>query len=215
MYISAPANNQPLTLFEYSVRRVISLGLMNERNTHQSWANRIFSYEKKSFVRSELMSVVKREFAKFFDEELNYMFLEDKIKRNFPYLFGIEEEVSLFDRMIQALDAEVAEQKDPRNRKMYMVSSCDNISTQDGQFIYKANLVVEDGDDPHFSEGIPFDFRTSDAMYTCEVIEFDYANAILFFSSIRQIYVTYDSKVISDATMNTIALMKLLQEISV
>lgn len=215
MYISAPSNNQPLTLFEYSVRRVISLGLMNERNTHQSWANRIFSYEKKSFVRSELMSVVKREYAKFFDEELQYMFLEDKIKRIFPYLFGIEEDVSLFDRMIQALDAEVAEQKDPRNRKMYMVSSCDYISTQDGQFIYKANLVVEDGDDPHFSEGIPFDFRTSDAMYTCEVIEFDYANAILFFSSVRQIYVTYDSKVISDATMNTIALMNLLQEISV
>lgn len=215
MYISAPANDQPLTLFEYSVRRVISLGMMNERNTHQSWANRIFSYEKKSFVRSELMSVVKREYSRYFDEELQYMFLEDKIKSNFPYLFGIEEELSLFDRMIQALDAEVAEQKDPRNRKMYRVSSCENISTQDGQFIYKANLVVEEGDDPHFSEGMPFDFRNPDAIYTCEVVEFDYANAILFFSSVRPIHSTYESRVVSDATMNTIALMKLLQEISV
>jgi len=214
MYISAPANKQPLTLFEYSVRRVISLGMMNERNTHQSWANRIFSYEKKSFVRSELMSIVKREYSRYFDEELQYMFLEDKIKSNFPYLFGIEEELSLFDRMIQALDAEVAEQKDPRNRKMYRVSSCDNISTQDGQYIYKANLVVEEGDDPHFSEGMPFDFRNPETIYTCEVVEFDYANAILFFSSIRPIHVTYDSRVVSDATMNTIALMKLLQEIS-
>lgn len=215
MYISAPANNQALTLFEFSVRRVISLGMMNERNSHQSWANRIFSYEKKSFVRSELMSVVKREYSSYFDEELQYMFLENKIKRNFPHLFGIADELSLFDRMIHALDAEVTEQKNPRNRKMYRVSSCENISTQDGQFIYKANLIVEEGDDPHFSEGMPFDFRTNDAMYTCEVIEFDYANAILFFSSVRQIYVTHNSKVVSDATMNTIALMKLLQEISV
>ena len=215
MYISAPANNQALTLFEFSVRRVISLGMMNERNSHQSWANRIFSYEKKSFVRSELMSVVKREYSSYFDEELQYMFLDNQIKRNFPHLFGIADELSLFDRMIHALDAEVTEQKNPRNRKMYRVSSCENISTQDGQFIYKANLIVEEGDDPHFSEGMPFDFRTNDAMYTCEVIEFDYANAILFFSSVRQIYVTHNSKVVSDATMNTIALMKLLQEISV
>lgn len=215
MFISAPANNQPLTLFEYSVRRVISLGMMNERNTHHSWANRIFSYEKKSYVRSELMSVVKREYSRYFDEELQYMFLEDKIKSNFPHLFGIEEELSLFDRMIQALDAEVAEQKDPRNRKMYRVSSCENISTQDGQFIYKANLIVEEGDDPHFSEGMPFDFRNPDAISTCEVVEFDYANAILFFSSVRPIYSTHESRVVSDATMNTIALMKLLQEISV
>lgn len=190
MYISTPENNQPLTLFEYSVRRVISLGLMNERNTHQSWANLIFSCEKKSFVRSEMMSVVKREYSRYFDEELQYMFLEDKIKSNFPHLFGIDEELPLFDRMIQALDAEVAEQKNPRNRKMYRVSSCENISTQDEQFIYKANLVVDEGDDPHFSEGMPFDFRNPDTIYTCEVVEFDYANAILFFSSARPVHAT-------------------------
>lgn len=215
MYISAPLNNQPLTLFEYSVRRVISLGLMNERNTHQSWANLIFSYEKKSFVRSDLMSIVKREYSRYFNEELQYMFLEEKIKSHFPYLFGIEEETTLFDRMIQALDAEVSEQKNPQNSKMYKVSSCDRIPAQDGQFIYKANLEVKEGDDPHFSEGMPFDFKTIMAMYTCEVIEYDYANAILFFSCAHHIFVTHDSKVISDATMNTIALMKSLKEISV
>lgn len=216
MYISdIPANKQPLTLFEYSVRKVLSLGMMDVKNTHQVWANIIFRYEKQAFVRSELMSIVKREYSRYFNEELQYMFLADKIKANFPYLFGIEDNLGLFDRMYQALDAEVAEQKDPRNRKMYRVSSCDSISNQDGQFIYKANLKVEEGDDPHFSEGMPFEFRNPDAIYSCEVVEFDYANAILFFSSIRPIHVTYDSRVVSDATMNTIALMKLLQDISV
>lgn len=214
MHTPPPANNRPLTLFEYSVRRVITLGMMNETKTHQAWANLIFSYEKKSYVRSDLMSIVKREYSRYFNEELQYMFLEEKIKANFPYLFGIEEEQDLFDRMILALNAECAEQKDPRNQKMYRVSTCDNISVQDSQYIYKAQLIVEEGDDPHFTEGVSFEFRTDLAIFTCDVVEFDYANAILFFSSARSIYVTPGSRVVSDATMNTIALMKLLKEIS-
>ena len=45
-----PVNTNPLTLFEFSVRKVISLGMMNVSNTHQAWANLIFNYEKKAFV---------------------------------------------------------------------------------------------------------------------------------------------------------------------
>lgn len=214
MYIEPPLNKKPLTLFEYSVRRVVALGMMNETKTHQTWANLIFNYEKKAYVRSELMSIVKREYSRYFNETLQYMFLEEKIKANFPYLFGIENEQNLFERMLQALNAECIEQKDPRNQKMYRVSSCDNISTQDNQYIYKAQLVVEEGDDPHFTEGVSFEFRTEHGIFNCEVVEFDYANAILFFSSARSIYVTAGSRVVTDATMNTVALMKLLKEIS-
>lgn len=210
-----PTSKDPLALFEYSVRMVISHGMMGESNTHQAWATLIFKYERKSFVRSELMSIVKREYSKYFNEELQYKFLEDKIRTNFPYLFGIEDNLNLFDRMHQALDAECTEQKDPRNRKMYRVASCDTISSQDGQYVYKAELVVEEGDDPHFSEGMPVDFRIPDKIYNCEVVEYDYANALLFFSSSRSIYSFYNARVVSDATMNTVALMKLLQEISV
>ena len=214
MYITPPKNKDPQTLFEFSVRRVISLGMMNVSNTHASWANLIFKYEKKSYERSNLMSIVKREYPRFFSEELQYMFLEDKIRASFPYLFGEEQNQSLFDLMIHALTAECDEQKDPRNRKMYKVSSCDNLSVQDNQYIYKAQLVVEEGDDPHFTEGVSFEFRTSTTIYNCEVIEFDYVNATLFFSSPRSIYLTVGSRVVSDATRNTVALMKLLKEIS-
>ena len=207
-------NKKPLALFEYSVRKVLSLGMMNVPNTHQTWANLIFSYESKAFVRSELMSIVKREYSEFFNKELQYCFLEEKIKANFPYLFGIKDDTSLACRIIRALEAECAEQKDPRNLKMYRVSSCDNISSQDKLFIYKAVLVVEEGDDPHFSEGMPFEFRTADEIYQCEVVEFDFVNALLYFSTIRRIFVTTNSKVVSDATFNTIALKNLLQEYS-
>lgn len=160
------------------------------------------------------MSIVKREYSSYFDEKLQYMFLESKIRYGFPYLFDIKDESSIFDHMIQALDSEIFEQKNPRNKTIYKVSSCDNISTQNNQYIYKANLVVEEGDNPHFPEGTPFDFKSTNTIYACEVIEFDFANAILFFSSIRPIFVTRDSKVINDATINTIALKKLLQDIS-
>lgn len=214
MNIVPPQNKTPLTLFEYSVRKVIALGMMNETKGHQSWANLIFNYEKKSYVRSDLMSTVKHEYSQYFNEELQYRFLEDKIKANFPYLFGIEEEKDIFALMLRALDAECAQQKDPRNQKVYRVSSCDNISIQDGQYIYKAQLIVDEGDNPHFTEGVSFEFRTTYAIFNCEVVEFDYANATLFFSSIKIIRVTLNSRVVSDATMNTIALMKLLKEIS-
>ena len=174
-----PVNSNPLTLFEFSVRKVIALGMMNVSNTHQTWANLIFNYEKKAFIRSELMSIIKREYSRYFDEELQYMFLEEKIRTNFPHFFGLEEDLDIFDRMLQALDAECIEQKDPRNRKMYRVSSLDIISSQDGQYVYKAHLVIEEGDDPHFSEGILFEFRTDDMIYFCEVVEFDYVNALI------------------------------------
>lgn len=209
-----PSDNEPLTLFEYSVRKVILLGMMSDTKTHQAWANLIFNYVPKAFVRSELMSIVKREYSAYFSGDLQYDFLEEKIKTNFPYLFGIKEDIGLFDKMLQALDAECAEQRNPRNRKTYKVSSCINISVQDRLYIYKAQLVVDEGDDPRFTEGLPFELRNPDSIYDCEVVEFDYASATLFFSCVREVYISQDTRVILDATMNTIALMRLLQEAS-
>lgn len=37
-----PSGKDPFALFEFSVRRVVSLGMMNDINTHQVWANYIF-----------------------------------------------------------------------------------------------------------------------------------------------------------------------------
>ena len=119
MYIAPPHNTQPLTLFEYSVQKVMTLGLMNETRVHKAWAALIFDYEKNSEMRSYLMSKVKHEYSYYFNEELQYKFLEEKIRANFPYLFGIKEDQNLFTRMIQALDAECVAQKDPRQQKRY------------------------------------------------------------------------------------------------
>lgn len=212
--VEFPSNKDSLKLFEYCVRKVVSLGMIGDTNTHQVWANYIFNDEKKAFVRSELMSKVKHAYSGYFSEDFKYKFLEEKIKANFPQFFNIKVQSNLFDQMMQALEAECIEQKNPQNRKMYRVSSCLNISTQDGQNVYKAQLVVEDGDDPRFSEGIPFEFQINDMYCDCEVIEYDYANALLFFSTSRLIHLTYNSRIVLDATMNTVALMNHLQQIS-
>ena len=214
MSITPPQNKDPLALFEYSVRKVISLGMMNEARTHQAWASLIFGYEKKSYDRSDLMSIVKHEFSQYFNEDLQYKFLEEKIKMDFPKLFGIKEDQDIFVRMLRALESECIQQKDPRNQEVYRVATCEKITTQDKIIIYKAQLDVDEGEDPHFTEGVSIEFRTIDNNYYCEVVEFDYANALLFFSCEKRITMTRDSRVVSDATMNTIALMKLLKEIS-
>ncbi len=214
MSIIPPQNRDPLALFEYSVRKVISLGMMNEAKPHQAWANLIFGYEKKSYDRSDLMSIVKHEFSQYFNEELQYRFLEERIKMDFPYLFGIEEDQDIFVRMLRALESECIQQKDPRNQKVYKVASCVIITIQDKKYIFKAQLEVDEGEDPHFTEGVSFELRTAYTIYYCEVVEFDYANALLFFSCVNKITLSHDSRVVSDATMNTIALMKLLKEIS-
>lgn len=214
MSITPPQNRDPLALFEYSVRKVISLGMMNKAMTHQAWASLIFGYEKKSYNRSDLMSIVKHEYSQYFNEELQYSFLEERIKMDFPKWFGIKEDQDIFVRMLRALESECIQQKDPRNQEVYRVASCENITIQDKKYIYKAQLDVDEGEDPHFTEGVSFEFRTTIAIYYCEVVEFDYANAVLFFSCTNKITMTRDSRVVSDATMNTIALMKLLKEIS-
>ena len=215
MHIDPPVNNHPLALFEYSVRKVILLGLMDETRAHKAWATLIFDYEKNAEMRSHLMSRVKHEYSYYFSEELQYKFLGEKIKANFPYLFGIKENPNLFARILQALDAECVAQKDPRQQKRYKVASCVNLSSQDGNFIYKAQLVVDEGDDPHFTEGVSMMFITNGIIYSCEVVEFDYTNALLFFSATQSLYVNSNSRIISDASMNTIALKKLLEEISI
>ena len=214
MSITPPINKDPRKLLEYCVRKVISLRMMNEAKTHQARANLIFDYEKKSYNRSDLMSIVKHEFSQYFNEELQYKFLEEKIRMTFPELFGIEEDKDIFVRMLRALEAEYIQQKDPRNQEVYRVASCENITVQDKIFIYKAQLDVDEGEDPHFTEGVSFEFRTAYTIYYCEVVEFDYAKAILFFSCPNKISMTHDSRVVSDATMNTIALINLLKEIS-
>ncbi len=64
-YYEIPSIDDPLALFEYSVQMVMKLGLMEESNTHQVWANHIFKAEKKAYVRDDLMRTVKHTFPEF------------------------------------------------------------------------------------------------------------------------------------------------------
>ena len=214
MYIIPPQSNDSLALFEYCVRKVTSLHMMNETRTHNAWATLIFDYEKDANVRSYLMSKVKHDYNYYFSDDLKYKFLEEIIKTNFPSFYGLKRGQDLYENMLSALEAECTAQKDPRAQKRYKVALCNEITHQDGQYVYKAQLEVEEGDDPHFTEGVSFMFKTKVTLYSCEVVEYDYANAMLFFSCARKIYMTQDSRIITDATMNIVALKTLLEEIS-
>jgi len=204
----------PLDLFEYSVVKVNTLGLMDKPFTHQAWANMIFHFKNSATERSELMSIVKREYSVYFNDELQYCFIGDKIRANFPYLFGIKESDDLFERMDQALEAECAEQRSSKNQKRYSVIFWELISKDKDLHVYKVSIRVEEGDDPHFSEGMPLEVKTTDTYYYCEALEFDYVNSFLFFSSQVPVYITANTKVWSDPSFNTVALKDLLKEIS-
>ena len=87
-----PASNSAKDLFEYCVKKVIEKNLFSKAYMHNQWANILFDYEKSSDMRIDLMSMVKTENDIYFTHESKFSFDEDKIKRDFPQLFGIEEE---------------------------------------------------------------------------------------------------------------------------
>lgn len=120
---SQPINNTPQALFSYCVEKAIEKELLNSSYTHNQWANLLFTYEKKSSDRNYNMSIVKREFGTYFTHTIKYAFEVDKLKRDFPNLFGIEEEDALngeatcediVHETIKVLNKEIIEQKKSR-----------------------------------------------------------------------------------------------------
>lgn len=210
-----PHDNNPDTLFEYSVRKAVSKGAMGKVYTHKAWANIIFNYERNADMRSELMSIVKREYKPYFDNKAQYMFLEEKIKRFFPQYFGLSGSDNLFERIIDALNAEKEEQQNPRNLQSYAARNCRLFSENEEQKVYSVNIVVAEGDDPDFVEGTTVQVRqmSSGTYYNCDVVDYDYTNAVLYFSCSQKVSLYGKIRVYTDATMNITALIERIKEI--
>lgn len=118
-----PASNSAEDLFYFCVKKVIEKGLFSQSKMHNQWAALLFGYEKDSSARIDMMSKVKREYSTYFTHTMKYSFDEEKIKRDFPSIFGIEEEEddgeyttdSLIRDTLKALRKEIVEQNDPQN----------------------------------------------------------------------------------------------------
>lgn len=202
-----PASSSAKDLFVYCIRKVIAKKLFSQSMMHNQWATVLFGYEKNSTMRIDLMSKVKREYSLYFSQANRYSFDEGKIKRDFPYLFGIEEDNdedytsdSLVRDTLKALNKEIIEQKDPQNIESFKGENLSLIRRQGNVYIYQVRLQMNDGQEPHFHESIPFILKVYDKELTCEAVEFDYETGILFFTTNRYVNPASYCRILLDST---------------
>lgn len=203
-----PADNSPEALFAYCVRKVIEKNLFHKTYAHIQWSGLLFGYEKSSSMRQKYMSKVKREYSIYFTRDINYAFIEDKIKRDFPSLFGIEEDEEDGDYScedivldtIKVLNHEIVEQKDPKNIESFKGKDLSLVRKQGKTNIYQVQLVLSDGQEPHFHDSIPFILSLYGKEYTCEAIDFDYESGRLFFTTFSYLSSASYCKILLDST---------------
>ena len=202
-----PASNSAKDLFVYCVEKVIEKNLFSKAYMHNQWANILFGYEKSSDMRIDLMSTVKTENPIYFTRETKFSFDEDKIKRDFPYLFGIEEDEaddytidSLIRDTIKAINKEIEEQSDPKNMESFKGNDLTLIRQQGKAYIYQVRLTMNDGQEPNIHEGDPFILKVYDKEITCEALDFDFISGILFFTTNRYVNSAPYCRVLFDST---------------
>lgn len=203
-----PASNTARDLFKYCVEKVIKKNLFSKAYMHNQWANILFDYEKSSDMRIDLMSMVKTENDIYFTHESKFSFDEDKIKRDFPQLFGIEEEEddgdyttdSLIRDTIKALNKEIEEQSDPRNLESFKGNDLTLVRQQGKAYIYQVRLTMNEGQEPNIHEGDPFILKVYDKELNCEALDFDFISGTLFFTTNRYVNPASYCRVLFDST---------------
>lgn len=188
-----PSNNTSKALFEYCIRFVKAKNLFDTAYTHLQWANVLFGYERASSNRVDMMSKVKRDYFNYFSRRNKYSFLEDKIIRDFPQVLGIQEDnddeeegedsQDFIDDNIKVLGKEICEQRSPDNQESYKGDRLVRLRKTGTNYIYQVSLQLKEGEEPHINEGLPFILKVYGKRVNCEVIDFDFDNGILFFSS--------------------------------
>ena len=218
-----PASNSAEDLFYFCVKKVIEKGLFSQSKMHNQWAALLFGYEKDSSARIDMMSKVKREYSTYFTHTMKYSFDEEKIKRDFPSIFGVEEEEddedeeyttdSLIRDTLKALKKEIVEQNDPQNIESFKGNDLTLVRQQGKSYIYQVRLTLNDGEEPHFHESIPFILKVYDKEITCEAIDFDYESGVLFFTSNRHVNSASYCRILLDSTFILNGLRERLEEL--
>ena len=216
-----PASNSARDLFEFCVKKVRDKELFSKSMMHNQWAGILFGYEKNSTARIDMMSKVKREYSTYFTREMKYAFDEDKIKRDFPYLFGIQEDDEdeeyttecLVRDTIKALNKEIIEQNDPQNIESFKGSDLTLVRQHGKTYIYQVRLTMNDGQEPNIHESIPFILKVYDIEVACEALDFDYISGVLFFTTNRRINPASYCKVYLDSTFILDALRQRLSDL--
>ena len=220
-----PRSNSPKDLFCHCVKVAKQKNLFSAEYTHNQWAGKMFGYEKNSDLRIDNMSKVKREYSVYFTHSSHtskYSYDVEKIKRDFPKLLGLEDNDAvsdectcdeIVDKAIKVLNREICEQQDPQNIESFKVSNLSSIKQQGGTNIYSAKLTIQEGQEPHFHEGIPFKLKVYDKEFLCEIVDFDYDKGLLFFTSKLSIPSAEYCNIYLDSSFNLIALQNRLKDI--
>lgn len=220
--VNRPVSKSPKDLFTYCVSVVIERDLFSESYMHNQWAGILFGYEKNSSVRIDNMSIVKREYSIYFSHDTKYSFIKDKIVRDFPQLFGIEEEDDndgeygsdeVIRDTIKVLNKEIIEQKDPQNIESFKGSDLSLVRHQGKSYIYQVKLQLTDGQEPHFHDGIPFILHVFSKTVTCEAVEFDYESGLLFFTTYQFFNPASYCRIVLDSTFILEGLRQRLEDI--
>ena len=217
-----PASNSAKDIFLFCIKKLIEKDLFSKSMMHNQWAAILFGYEKNSTTRIDLMSKVKREYSTYFTHTAKYAFDEEKIKRDFPYLFGIVDDEedddgdyttdSLVRDTIKAVNKEIIEQHDPQNLESFKGSDLTLIRQQGESYIYQVRLTMNDGQEPNIHESIPFILKVYDKEVTCEAVDFDYITGNLFFTTNRRVSNASFCKVLLDSTFVLDGLKKRLED---
>ena len=217
-----PTSSSAKDLFVYCVKKVIENDLFSRSMMHNQWATFLFGYEKNSTTRTDMMSKVKREYSTYFTHMMKYSFDEDKIKRDFPYLFGIAEDKDdgeytvddLIRDTIKALNNEIVEQHDPKNLESFKGNDLTLIRQQGRAYIYQVRLTMNDGQEPNIHESIPFILKVYDKEITCEAVDFDFITGVLFFTTNRYVNSASYCRVLLDSTFILDGLKQRLEDLN-
>lgn len=216
-----PANNSPKVLFAFCVEKVKEKNLFHKAYMHNQWANVLFSYEKNSDSRIDKMSIVKREYSIYFTREAKYSFDEEKIKRDFPSLLGIEEDEddgdyttdSLIRDTIKAIKKEIVEQQNPDNLEIFKGNDLTLVRQQGKTYIYQVRLTMNEGQEPNIHESIPFLLKVYDKEITCEAVDFDFISGVLSFTTNRYVNPASYCRVLLDSTFILDGLKQRLEDL--
>ncbi|MBR5038770.1 MAG: AAA family ATPase [Prevotella sp.] len=167
------------------------------------------------------MSKVKREYSTYFTHERQYSFIEEKIRRDFPYLFGIvdddENEYNCEDIVrdtIKAVNKEIEEEKDPNNIESFKGHDLTLVRKQGNSYIYQVMLSISDGQEPHFHDETPFTLRVYSDDFRCEAVDYDYESGRLIFTTNRNLKSASYCKILLDSTFILEGLEERLKDLS-
>ena len=145
----------------------------------------------------------------------------DKVKRDFPYLFGIEEDElgeectceDIVQEAIKVINKEIVEQKNPDNIESFNGNDLTFLRRQGKSYIHDVKLVLSEGQEPHFHDGIPFTLKVYSKDFLCEAVDFDYESGHLFFTTNRQLASASYCTILLDSTFILDGLKQRLQTI--